>query len=77
MYVYVYVYVSLMTLYSVKKHYFVYTVLQLCNRDGEVILRAGDTFYWPLPLWGGGRCREKKYLDRRPGLNNMNVVKRQ
>ena len=29
-----------------------------CSRYGEVILRVGDAFYWPLPLSRGGRCRE-------------------
>ena len=29
-----------------------------CGCYGEVILRAGDAFYWPLLLWRGGCCRE-------------------
>ena len=28
------------------------------GRHGELILRVGDGFYWPLPLSRGGRCRE-------------------
>ena len=29
-----------------------------CSRYGEVILRVGGAFYWPLPLSRSGRCRE-------------------
>ena len=31
-----------------------------CGRYGEVILRAGEAFYWPLllPLLRAGRCTE-------------------
>ena len=29
-----------------------------CGHYGEVILRVGDAFYWPLSLSRGGRCRE-------------------
>ena len=29
-----------------------------CGRYREVILRFGDSFYWPLLLSRGGRCRE-------------------
>ena len=28
-----------------------------CGRYGEVVLRVGVAFYWPLPLSRGGRCR--------------------
>ena len=31
-----------------------------CGRYGEVIWEIEDTFYWPLPLPRGGRCREVK-----------------
>ena len=31
-----------------------------CGRYGEVIWEVEDTFYWPLPLPRGGRCRAVK-----------------